>query len=98
MLQDNSNYQFEQRADEELLRWLETASPDLTKQPKGPQPQRAYWHVEAATNYDPVNSHCYVKIELNTADLSAKPVRRHNRNEATAEAWIAALRAAGLPD
>ncbi|WP_428672184.1 helix-turn-helix domain-containing protein [Reyranella sp.] len=25
-------------------------------------------------------------------------VRRHNRNEATAEAWIAALRAAGLPD
>jgi adenylate cyclase len=25
-------------------------------------------------------------------------VRRHNRNEATAEAWIAALRMAGLPD
>jgi hypothetical protein len=25
-------------------------------------------------------------------------VRRHNRNEATAEAWIAALRTAGLPD
>ena len=25
-------------------------------------------------------------------------VRRHNRNEATAEAWIAALRIAGLPD
>ena len=25
-------------------------------------------------------------------------VRRHNRNQATAEAWIAALRAAGLPD
>ena len=25
-------------------------------------------------------------------------VRRHNRNEATAEAWIAALRLAGLPD
>jgi hypothetical protein len=25
-------------------------------------------------------------------------VRRHNRNQATAEAWIAALRTAGLPD
>ena len=25
-------------------------------------------------------------------------VRRHNRNQATADAWIAALRVAGLPD
>jgi hypothetical protein len=25
-------------------------------------------------------------------------VRRHNRNQATAEAWIAALQAAGVPD
>ena len=25
-------------------------------------------------------------------------VRRHNRNAATADAWIAALRVAGLPD
>ena len=59
--------------------------------------RRWHWSISAAST---------MRRERIAQLLKARPqdrirpefVRRHNRNEATAEAWIAALRAAGLPD
>jgi hypothetical protein len=78
MLEEDGDYQYEMQKDEEFGKaFSETldAHRKGTPEPERPMPERAYWHVTVATNYDLAHNHCYVKIENTTANLGIKPFK-----------------------